>query len=125
MITIYRGSQMNIIFKENSAEIREKYTVLDLDTFSLPDGSTHTACCLIENIPITELEETENLKNLHANLIKNYAKKNWNYCEQAIEQLVGKWGGEVDSFYQDLQTRIDLLKTMTLSENWSPVIPKI
>jgi len=116
---------MNIIFKENSAEIREKYTVLDLDTFSLPDGSTHTACCLIENIPITELEETENLKNLHANLIKNYAKKNWNYCEQAIEQLVGKWGGEVDSFYQDLQTRIDLLKTMTLSENWSPVIPKI
>lgn len=115
---------MNIIFKENSAEIREKYTVLDLDTFSLPDGSTHTACCLIENIPITELEETENLKNLHANLIKNYAKKNWNYCEQAIEQLMGKWGGEVDSFYQDLQTRIDLLKTMTLSENWSPVIPK-
>lgn len=115
---------MNIIFKENSADIAKKYVVLDLDTFSVPDGSTHTVCCVVENIPITELSETENLKNLHANLLEHYAKKDWNYCEQAIEQLVGKWGGEVDSFYQDLQTRIDLLKTMTLSENWSPVIPK-
>jgi hypothetical protein len=115
---------MNIIFKENSADIAKKYVVLDLDTFSIPDGSTHTVCCVVENIPITELSETETLKNLHADLIEYYAKKDWNYCEQAIEQLVGKWGGEVDSFYQDLQTRIDRLKTMTLPENWSPVIPK-
>ena len=115
---------MNIIFKENSAEIREKYTVLDLDTFSLPDGSTHTVCCVVENIPIAELAETESLKDLHANLIENYAKKDWNYCEQAIEQLVGKWGGDVDSFYVELQKRVDMLKTMTLPADWTPIIPK-
>ena len=115
---------MNIIFKENLAEIRKKYTVLDLDTFSLPDGSIHTACCLVENIPITELDKVENLKAIHSGLIENFGKKQWSLCEQAIEQLMGKWGGEVDSFYQDLTSRIDLLKTMTLSENWSPVIPK-
>ena len=115
---------MNIIFKENSADIVKKYVVLDLDTFSVPDGSTHTVCCVVENIPITELSETENLKNLHASLIESYSQRRWDQCEQAMEQLVGKWGGEVDSFYQDLQTRIARLKTMTLSENWSPVIPK-
>ena len=99
--------------------------VLDLDTFSVLDGSTHTVCCVVENIPITELSETENLKALHADLIASYGQRNWNQCEQAIAQLVGKWGGEVDSFYQDLQTRIDRLKNMTLPENWTSVIPKV
>jgi hypothetical protein len=116
---------MHIIFKENSEEIAKKYVVLDLDTFSVPDGSTHTVCCVVENIPITELAETEGLTTLHSNLIKSYARQDWADCEEAIEQLTGKWGGEVDSFYQDLQTRINQLKTLNLTEDWSPVIPKV
>jgi len=115
---------MNIIFKENLPAAEQKYTVLDLDTFAFPNGSLHTACCVVENIPITELASTQNLKELHANLIKNYALKNWNYCEQAIEHLMGKWGGEVDSFYAELKTRIGQLKTLDLDDSWSPVIPK-
>jgi len=115
---------MNIIFKENLPGTEQKYTVLDLDTFAFPDGSLHTACCVVENIPITELASTQNLKELHDNLIKNYALKNWNYCEQAIEHLMGKWGGEVDSFYAEFKTRIGRLKTQDLDDSWSPVIPK-
>lgn len=97
---------MNIIFKENLTNIDQKYTILDLDTFQLPDGSVHTACCIIENIPILELAMTENLKKIHAELIANYAQRNWSYCEQAIEQLMGKWNGEVDTFYAELSERI-------------------
>ena len=104
--------------------IEEKYTVLTLDTFNFPDGSLHTACCVVENIPIAELPIIENLKELHNNLIVNYGKRNWNFCEQAIEHLIGKWGGEVDSFYQELMTRITQLKTQDLDETWSPVIVK-
>ena len=115
---------MNIIFKKNLTAIDQKYTVLDLDTFSLPDGSTHTACCILENIPINEMAITENLKELHANLILNYGQRNWNYCEQAIEQLMGKWGGEVDSFYNELANRINHLKTQDLDDTWTPVIAK-
>lgn len=116
---------MNIIFKENSADIAKKYVVLDLDTFSVPDGSTHTVCCVVENIPITELSETDTFKNLHADLIESYSQRRWDQCEQAIEQLVGKWGGEVDSFYKELQVRIERLKTMDLPNDWSPVIPRV
>jgi hypothetical protein len=115
---------MNIIFKDNLPEIDQQYTVLDLDTFKFPDGSLHTACCVVENIPITELASTESLKELHANLVNNYRLKNWNYCDQAIEQLVGKWGGELDSFYAELKTRIEQLKTLTLTDEWTPVITR-
>jgi hypothetical protein len=115
---------MNIIFKTNAPSIDEKYTVLDLDTFRLPDGSLHTACCVVESIPVAELPMTERLKELHANLIRNYGQRNWNYCEQAIEQLIGKWGGEVDSFYAELTTRIAKLKTLILDDTWSSVIEK-
>jgi hypothetical protein len=115
---------MNIIFKTNAPTIDEKYIVLDLDTFRLPDGSLHTACCVVENIPVAELSLTQSLKELHTNLIDNYGQRNWNYCEQAIEHLMGKWGGEVDSFYQELNTRIQQLKPQNLDDSWSPVITK-
>lgn len=113
---------MNIIFKSNVSALEGKYTVLDLDTFRLPDGSEHTACCVVENIPITELPHTENLRLLHASLIENFGKQRWNLCEQAIAQLKGRWGGELDTFYENLTQRIDVLKTQTLAPNWSPVI---
>ena len=115
---------MHIIFKNHTPELDQKYTVLDLDTFSLPDGSLHTACCVVENIPIAELADSESFKELHANLIKNYALKDWNYCEQAIDHLMGKWGGEVDSFYQELLTRIQHLKTQDLDDTWSPILAR-
>jgi hypothetical protein len=115
---------MNIIFKENLPVSDQKYTVLELDTFGFPDGSQHTACCIIENIPIVDLPQVESLKELHANLIKNYKAKDWNYCEQALEQLAGKWSGELDSFYSELQARIDRFKTLDLDDTWTPVILK-
>jgi len=115
---------MNIIFKQNLPAVDHKYTALDLDTFCMPDGSLHTACCVIENIPIAELPQTESFKQLHADLIDNFGQQQWNYCEQAIEQLMGRWGGEVDSFYVELNNRIQRLKVMNLDSTWTPVIIK-
>jgi hypothetical protein len=115
---------MNIIFKTHAPNIDEKYIVLDLDTFSLPDGSVHTACCVVENIPIAELPLTQSLKELHTNLIDNYGQRNWNYCEQAIEHLMGKWGGELDSFYDELSTRIQQYQQEEPGPDWTPIIIK-
>lgn len=115
---------MHIIFKENLKSALEKYTVLDLDTFQMADGAKHTACCVIENLPISELSQAQHFKELHENLIKNYGLKNWDYCEQALEHLVGKWGGELDTFYADLAQRIGKLKTLNLDNTWSPIIKR-
>lgn len=115
---------MHIIFKNHAATLESKYTVLDLDTFQLPDGSLHTACCVVENIPIQELAQVQSMKDLHANLIANYGKQDWNYCEQALEHLLGKWGGELDTFYNNLKQRIESLKDKDLDDSWSPIIIK-
>jgi hypothetical protein len=61
---------------------------------------------------------------MHVNLIRNYGQRRWNYCEQAIEQLMGKWGSELDSFYIELAARIANLKTQTLNDTWSGIIEK-
>ena len=113
---------MNIIFKENLVNIDQKYTILDLDTFQLPDGSVHTACCIIDSIPILELAMTENLKEIHAELIANYGQRCWGYCEQAIEQLMGKWGGEVDTFYAELSARITKYQEQEPPSDWNGII---
>jgi hypothetical protein len=115
---------MHIIFgKENSQGLNNKYTVLELDTFYFPDKNIAVpAYCIVENVSILELSQLEQLKTLHADLISNYSKKNWKFCLDAIEQLEGKLGGELDTFYQDLGNRINKLKDQVLDDTWSPVI---
>jgi hypothetical protein len=71
-----------------------------------------------------EMATLENLKNLHANLVSNYKKKDWNFCEQAIEQLIGKWNGEMDSFYAELSARIQTFKQTDPGDDWDGVIFK-
>lgn len=99
---------MNIIFgRENLSSVDEKYTVLELDTIRImPVNHVVTAFCLVENIPILNLPKVESMKNLHENLLINYRKKDWNFCTQALEHLVGFWGDEMDTYYQSLNQRI-------------------
>ena len=115
---------MHIIFAKSS-ELEEKYTVLELDTFKIDSGeSRHTAYCVIENIPLEEMPILKVLKDLHGSLMLEYQNKNWHKCESIIGQLKGKWGGEMDSFYIELASRVAKLKTQTLDINWTAVIEK-
>jgi len=117
---------MNIIFGLKSVEIfEERYTVLELDTFLLqPTNEVVTAYCLVETIPIQEMPAVVSLKELHSNLMAEYRKRNWRYCEDAIAHLTGKWRGELDSFYGELHQRITKLKQTDLSEEWTGQIEK-
>jgi hypothetical protein len=117
---------MNIIFdKSHLAELQNKYTVLELDTIRVESTGQHrTAYCVVENVPILEMAQIESLKDLHANLIDNYGKQNWNYCEQAIEHLMGKWNRELDSFYVDLLERITRYKDNAPGADWDPIVTK-
>jgi hypothetical protein len=115
---------MNIIFdKSHLQQLQTKYTVLELDTIRIETtDQERTAYCVIENVPILEMAQVESFKNLHANLIDNYRKQNWNYCEQAIEHLMGKWNRELDSFYADLLTRVMNYKEHTPGPDWDATI---
>jgi hypothetical protein len=111
---------MNIILgHENAEQARDKYTVLELDTLII-DGADDpvTAYCLVEQVPIDQIAGLDQFRDLHNNLMINYRKRNWKYCEDAIEHLQGKWGGELDSFYRELYQRIQQHKTETPDPNW-------
>jgi len=117
---------MNIIFGDNVADqAREKYTVLELDTFVFEQKDiTATAYAVIERVPLMEMVNIESFKTLHANLMLEYRKRNWKYCEDAIEHLRGKWNGDLDTFYTELYERVQTLKDQILSDSWSGTIAR-
>ena len=99
---------MQIIFgRENAEKLREKYTVLDLETVE-KDGHSLEVFCLIpgEKISITELPQLDHWIKLHNDFLNGYHTQQWNYCRQSVEHLMGKFGGEVDSFYEEILKRI-------------------
>jgi hypothetical protein len=105
--------------------MQSKYVVLELDTIQFAkDQPTITAYCLIETAPMDELAVMEHNINLHNKLIENYQKKNWKFCEDAIEHLIGRWNGEVDSFYRELLKRINNVKIIDLPADWSGTVKK-
>lgn len=117
---------MNIIFgKEQAAKLSENYTVLELDTIRVGlNGPELIAFCVVESIPILKMPKLNEMKDLHQNLLIEYRKQNWNYCEQALEHLVGFWGNEVDSFYANLNERINTFKNQSPGDQWDGVIQK-
>jgi hypothetical protein len=117
---------MNIILgRENIEQAREKYTVLELDTLLINGAADPvTAYCLIEQVPIDQIAGMDQFRDLHNNLMANYRKRNWKYCEDAIEHLRGQWGGELDSFYIEMSQRVADLKESVLPNDWNGVIDK-
>lgn len=112
-----------IVGEENIQEIKDKYTVLQLDTFSI-SGKLVKSYCLIEQVPIEELSLLQHHAELHRNLMINYDKRNWNFCEQAIAHLFGKWNQELDSFYDNLSQRIKTFKQNEMNDDWTPILDR-
>jgi hypothetical protein len=116
---------MHIIFGDAVKEIPNSFTVLELDTFYLTNEQKNvSAYCVVEKIPLAEFSVLEANKELHKNLIKYYRQQQWNYCEHAINALIGKWNGELDSFYSELYQRIQQLKDSNLESSWDGVLVK-
>ena len=117
---------MNIIFGDNVAELaREKYTVLELDTFLINgQEQSATAYAIVEKIPLQEMSTLDQFQDLHRNLMKEYRKRNWKYCEDAIGHLRGRWNNELDTFYSELQERVQSLKSQSLDDAWTGFILK-
>jgi hypothetical protein len=101
---------MQLIFcKDNAEQLREKYTVLELETVE-KDGVTLEVFCVIpaDKLGIPDLPQLDQWTKLHNEFLKGYHDKQYNYCRQCIDHLRGKFGGEVDTFYDEILRRIDL-----------------
>lgn len=115
---------MNILFGDPS-KFTDKYTALELDTFKSPTtNEIMTAYCVLEMIPLSEMQTASNWLQIHADLIQAYRQRHWNYCKQAIEGLTGKWNGELDTFYQHLLERVVEYEKNPPDESWDGYIVK-
>lgn len=117
---------MHIIFgNEQAAELADKYTVLELDTFQFgQQGPVVTAYCIVESIALGEMLTLQENKTLHQQLITGYQQRHWGRCLELLPMLQGKWNGEIDSFYQDLKSRIEQNIVCDPGSTWSAVIIK-
>jgi adenylate cyclase len=115
---------MNIIFGESINTIPDSYTVLELDTFRRSDGTRSVAYCVIEKISLADFDKIEAYKKVHADLLENYRRCEWTYCEHAIEGLMGKWNGELDSFYSNLLLRVLSYQQNPPPEDWDGLLIK-
>jgi hypothetical protein len=116
---------LNIIFGTNEViKLQDKYIVLELDTVTIKSSNPITAYCVIADIPLDELSRVEILKKLHHDLMEQYRNRNWDFCIQALEHLIGFWGKQIDSFYEILLARVVEYKQHEPDENWTGVVPK-
>jgi hypothetical protein len=117
---------MKIIFAtyEDARSLSDKYTMLELDTLRFQDGVPRTAWCMIglEDVTLQDMPVIEQFRELHNRMIANYKKRNWKYCQDALEHLQGKWKGDLDSFYQDISNRVDRYSEQDPGPDWDPVI---
>ncbi len=100
---------MDIIFgRKNAEKLREKYTVLDLEVVQ-KDGHEFEVFCLIpaDKIAIQDLPKLEEWVKLHNAFLVGYQNEHYQYCRQCIDELKGKFGGEVDTFYDEILRRIN------------------
>jgi hypothetical protein len=116
---------MNIIFGDELDIKLDNYTLLELDTLQdIETGKKITAWCVIDNILFQDLPSLESYKQVHQALICCYKKKEWESCQDGIRLLKGQWNGELDSFYDILEQRIQELAHQELGSDWSGVILK-
>jgi hypothetical protein len=98
---------MQIIWSQEAAErLSNSHTVLELETFEVKGESITTYCVVPAEKIIGELSQLDTNKNLHSEFLKAFKKKDYKFCEDCAELLIGKFGGELDTFYEEILKRI-------------------
>lgn len=92
---------MNVVFDSKVAQaLSENFIVLDLPQQQSVD------CFVVlgqDSIPLEEIPDIERLRTLHNDLVRAYVRREREFCLQAIDQLYGRFRGELDSFYDHVR----------------------
>jgi predicted amidophosphoribosyltransferase len=93
---------MQIIWNQEAADrLKNSHTVLELETFEVRGSPITTYCVLsADQIPLEELLMLGNYIELHAGFVKAMKENDYKLCKDISEHLLGKFSGELDSFYE-------------------------
>lgn len=110
---------MKVIFDKNLVQ-DDRYTFLELDTVMQPGlKEPVTLYAVIDDLPLEEIVDLDSLKVMHQTLIANYKTGKWDQIKYNVEPLMGKFRGELDSFYQNI---IDFAaESAKLNKQWDGV----
>lgn len=100
---------MQLIFgKENAEQVREKYTVLDLETLTIEGKSIDVFCVIpAEKIAMQDIALLANHIDMHNKFVTAFAAGDYQLCKDLYIHVMGKFSGEVDSFYEVILQRIN------------------
>ena len=98
---------MDIIFSRQVAQqISDKYVVLELEPHSVGEDILETFCVIPgDKIPMEEVLKLDHWKKLHDTFVSANKEKNAKLCHDLRTYLKGKWGGELDEFYDIVCSR--------------------
>jgi len=99
---------MQIVWHPEAVQkLSSVHTVLELESFPV-NGEMLRAWCIVpaEKIGLDGLASLPALKDLHAKLIEAWKATDHKLCKDIIPHLKGKFGGELDSFYDEILNRI-------------------
>ena len=96
-----------IVGEQRASVLRETHTVLSLEKIT-HEGTVDRAYCVVPSdaVNFMEIQQLEQHVELHEQFVLEYEIGNYQYCRDAAEHLYGKFGGELDSFYDEILKRI-------------------
>lgn len=109
---------MQIIFSKVVADqLAEKYTVLELEAVPVPEKQAvmETYCVVPAEKIALEMTSLESNINLHKQFVQAIKDNNPQLCIGLKEHLLGKFGGELDSFYDIVCERCEKQGNTTIS----------
>lgn len=99
---------MQIVWDPVAIEkLKNSHTVLELETFDVKGTPVTTYCVVPAEKLLEELVQLDSHKTLHAEFLTAYNSKNYQLCNNIASVLRGKFGGELDSFYDEILCRIN------------------
>ena len=99
-------NNMQIVWNPEAVEnLKNSHTLLELETFHTDAGSLKAWCVVPAEKLLEDLPNLENLIQLHQQFLVAAVEKNYTVCQDLAQQLIGRFGGELDTFYQEILSR--------------------
>lgn len=95
-----------ILHRHIAEEVAKRHTVLELESFVV-DGRVVEAFCVVtaDKLRLGDLMTLDENKKLHQQFVEAARNKDHDVCQRLSEQLYGKFGGELDTFYDEILSR--------------------